>query len=292
MSQTVNALTTTTALGSSQNPSIVGQSVTFTATVTGGSSPTGTVAFSGGGITGCGSQTLNGSGVATCTTTTLSAGSNQTITAVYSGNANNATSTGTVSQTVNTPVVASPTSTTLTSSTNPSTFGQSVSLTATVTPVGGGTPTGTVEFFDGTTLLGTFTLGGSGLSSSALAPNQAGLSTAALSQGTHSITAVYSGDSLDNPSTSSPLTQVVNPQAPTLPATTTTLTPAANPAVVGHLEKLTATVTHDFPGRFDHRNGPVLRGQYLARHRSVGGQSGGGRCRDKGAGHVRPHRLL
>ena len=248
VSQTVNALTTTTALGSSPNPSIVGQSVTFTATVTGGSSPTGTVAFSGGGITGCGSQTLNGSGVATCTTTTLTAGASQTITAVYSGNANNATSTGTVSQTVNTPVVASPTSTTLTSSTSPSTFGQSISLTATVTPVGGGTPTGTVEFFDGTTLLGTFTLGGSGLSSSALAPNQAGLSTAALSQGTHSITAVYSGDSLDNPSTSSPLTQVVNPQAPTLPATTTTLTPAANPAVVGHLEKLTATVTTTSPG--------------------------------------------
>ena len=248
VSQTVNALNTTTALGSSQNPSTVGQSVTFTATVTGGSSPTGTVAFSGGGITGCGSQTLNGSGVATCNTSALAAGSNQTITAVYSGNANNATSTGTVSQTVNTPVVASPTSTTLTSSTNPSTFGQSVSLTATVTPVGGGRPTGTVEFFDGTTLLGTFTLGGSGLSSSALAPNQAGLSTSALSQGTHSITAVYSGDSLNNPSTSSPLTQVVNAQTPTLPATTITLTPAANPSVVGHPEKLTANVTTTSPG--------------------------------------------
>jgi len=71
------------------------------------------------------------------------------------------------------------------------------------------------------TLLGTFALGGSGLSSSALAPNQAELSTSALSQGTHSITAVYSGDSLDNPSTSSPLTQVVNPQAPKLPASST-----------------------------------------------------------------------
>jgi len=248
VSQTVNALTTSTALGSSLNPSTVGQSVTFTATVTGGSSPTGTVAFTGGGITTCASQALNGSGVATCSTTALSAGTNQTITAVYSGNANNATSTGTVSQTVNTPVVASPTSTTLTSSPNPSTFGQSVSLTATVTRVGGGTPTGTVEFFDGTTLLGTFTLGGSGLSSSALAPNQAGLSTSALSQGTHSITAVYSGDSLDNPSTSSPLTQVVNPQAPNLPATTTTLTPAANPSVVDHPEKLTATVTTTSPG--------------------------------------------
>jgi hypothetical protein len=104
-----------------------------------------------------------------------------------------------------------------------------------------------VEFFDGNTLLGTFALGGSGLSTSALAPNQAELSISALSQGTHSITAVYSGDSLDMASTSSPLTQVVNPQAPKLPATTTTLTSATNPLAVRHPGKLTATVTTTSP---------------------------------------------
>ena len=249
VNQTVNPPTTTTTLGSSLNPSTVGQSVLFTATVT-GSSPTGTVDFfdNGSTITGCVGVTLS-SGSATCSTAALPVGSSQAITAAYNGDTNNAASTSnTVNQTVNTPVVVSPTSTTLTSSTNPSTFGQSVSLTATVTPVGGGTPTGNVEFFDGTTLLGTFALGGSGLSTSALAPNQAELSTSAFSQGTHSITAVYSGDSQDKPSTASPLIQVVNPQAPQLPATTTTLTSAANPSVVGHPEKLTATVTTTSPG--------------------------------------------
>ena len=93
--------TTSTALGSSPNPSNVGESVTFTATVT----PTpdgGTVAFSGGGISGCDTQALS-SGVATCTTSALAAGSNQTITAVYSGDTNFDTSTGTVSQTVTPP---------------------------------------------------------------------------------------------------------------------------------------------------------------------------------------------
>ena len=247
VSQTV-LVATTTSVVSSPNPSTVGQSVTFTATVA-GSSPTGTVAFFDGAntITGCGGVTLT-SGSATCSTTALPAGNSQTITAAYAGDGRNTPSSGTTNQTVNPPVVVAPTSTTLTSSTNPSTFGQSVSLTATVTPVGGGTPTGTVEFFDGTTLLGTFALGGSGLSTSALAPNQAEMSTSTLTQGTHSITAKYSGDPRNNPSTSSPLTQVVNAQAPTLPATTTTLTSATNPSVVGHPEKLTATVTPISPG--------------------------------------------
>jgi hypothetical protein len=246
VNQTVSAglTTTTTNVVSSQNPSVVGSPVVYTATVT----PTpngGSVAFSDNGtiITGCGAETLNGSGVAACSPTYTSA-ARHTVVVVYSGDATFAAS---ASPSL-TQVVASPTSTALTSSTNPSTFGQSVSLTATVTPVGGGTPTGSVEFFDGTTLLGSFALGGSGISTSALAPNQAELSTSALGQGSHSITAVYSGDSLDRSSTSSPLTQVVNPQAPKLPATTTTLTSAANPSVVGHPESLTATVTPTAPG--------------------------------------------
>ncbi len=142
----------------------------------------------------------------------------------------------------------SPTSVSLISSANPSTFGQSVSFTATVTPSGGGTPTGNVEFFDGTTLLGTVALAGSGLSTSALAPNQAELTTSTLSQGTHSITAVYNGDTLDAPSASSALAEVVNAATPKLPATTTTLTSATNPLVVGHAGSLTATVTTTSPG--------------------------------------------
>ncbi len=244
-SQTVNTpLTTTSIVASSSNPSTLGGSVTFTATVT----PTpnaGTVAFSDNGSTlsGCGAQPLT-SGVASCAVTYSSAGSHSVV-AVYSGATGFTTST---SPPLNQVVLATPTSVTLTSSANPSTFGQSVSLLATVNTAGGHTPTGNVEFFDGTTLLGTFALGGSGLSTSALAPNQAELSTSALSQGTHSITAVYSGDSLDQPNSSSPLAQVVNAPAPKLPATTTTLSSGANPSVVGHPTTLTATVVTTSPG--------------------------------------------
>ncbi len=136
----MNANASGTALISSLNPSHFGQSVTFTATVT-GASPTGTVNFSGTGITGCGAQALNGSGVATCTTTTIPVGS-ETVTAGYSGDANNAVSSKTVTQTVN----AATSGTVIVSSQNPSSFGESVTFTATVT---GSSPTGTVAFTGG-----------------------------------------------------------------------------------------------------------------------------------------------
>jgi hypothetical protein len=100
---------TTTALGSSPNPSNLAQNVTFTATVTGpvgAGTPTGTVVFKDGGAaiscTNAGGQTLNGSGVATCQTAALTAGPH-TITGDYSGDANFNISSGTLSggQTVN-----------------------------------------------------------------------------------------------------------------------------------------------------------------------------------------------
>jgi hypothetical protein len=87
-----------------------------------------------------------------------------------------------------------PTWTTLTSSANPSLVGQAVTFTATVKVIGGGgTPTGTVTFKDGTATLGTGTLNGSG---------QATFTTSSLALGTHPITAVYGGDGSLAPSTS------------------------------------------------------------------------------------------
>ena len=91
----------------------------------------------------------------------------------------------------------SPTTTSLTSTPNPSAFGQSVAFTATVT---GASPTGTVTFKDGAATLGTGTLNGAG---------QATLSTSSLTVGSHSITAVYGGNATNLTSTSSALTQVV-----------------------------------------------------------------------------------
>jgi VCBS repeat-containing protein len=94
------------------------------------------------------------------------------------------------------------TATTLTSSQNPSVYGQSVTFTATVSvqSSGLGTPTGNVTFKDGLTTLGSQPLNGSG---------QVTFTTSALSVGSHSITAEYAGDGNFNESTSSTLTQTV-----------------------------------------------------------------------------------
>jgi hypothetical protein len=112
----------------------------------------------------------------------------------------NAISSGSAVQVAN--IVAS-TTTALTSSVNPSVFGQSVTFTATVAPVapGAGAATGSVEFFNGGTSLGIGTLS-SGSATSAAITN--------FGVGTHSITAVYSGDSSFATSTSSVVSQVVN----------------------------------------------------------------------------------
>jgi hypothetical protein len=98
----------------------------------------------------------------------------------------------------------SATSTTLASSANPSTFGQPVTFTATVSTNGNGPPSGTVTFDDGPTVLGTGTLSPNGYS------DQATFTTSTLALGTHLITAIYGGNSNFAGSTSSALTQNVN----------------------------------------------------------------------------------
>ena len=100
-------------------------------------------------------------------------------------------------------------STAVTSSQNPSTVGQSVTFTATVSSGAGGgpTPTGTVVFKDGSTTLGQCTLSAGGCS----------LATSALTAGSHSITANYSGDAAYAASVSATLTQTVNAAVPVPP---------------------------------------------------------------------------
>jgi hypothetical protein len=224
---------TTTALSSSANPSQAGQSVTFTATVGAASgTPTGTVTFKDG-TTVLGTGAVSASGVATFTTASLSAGSHS-ITAVYGGDANFAASTSpALTQTVNAPAPAA-TTTALASSANPSVAGQSVTVTATVSaPAGAGVPTGGVTFRDGQSVLGTAALDPSGT---------AQLTTSALSAGSHSITATYSGDANFSASTSAALTQTVNP-APAPGSTTTSLASSLNPSSFGRLVTFTARVT-------------------------------------------------
>lgn len=207
------AAATTTTVTSSANPAVVGQSVTFTATVSvvapGTGTPTGAVTFLDG-ATSLGTGTVNAERQATLTTSALVAGAHG-ITARYAGDTNFATSTSaSLTQTIN----KAATTTALISSVNPSAVGQAVTFTATVnvSAPGAGTPTGTVTFFDGATALGTGTLNAS---------RQAMLTTAALSTGSHSITTQYAGDTNLSGSTSPVLTQVIASSLSTLTVTKT-----------------------------------------------------------------------
>ena len=218
MAQTVNKTNTTITLASSANPSTYGSSVTFTATVT-PTTATGTVTFTDGSAT-LGTATIS-NGSATYSTSTLAGGS-QSIKASYGGDTNDNSSTlTTLTQTVN----KRNTTVTLASSANPSTYGSSVTFTATVTPT---TATGTVTFTDGSTTLGTATISN----------GSATYSTSTLASGSQSIAASYGGDTNDNSSTSSVLTQTVNKKN-----TTVMLASSANPSTYGASVTFTATVT-------------------------------------------------
>jgi hypothetical protein len=204
-SQCPASVGTSTALISSLNPSQFGQSVTFTATVSGGTDPTGSVQFFDG-ATLLGTVALAGS-TATFTTSALAVGTHP-ITAVYGGDVNDPGSTSSqVSQVVNA-AGAGATTTGLVSSLNPSLFGQTVTFTATVS---GTSPTGSVQFREGATVLATVPLSG----------GSAAFTTSALSVGTHPIIAVYSGDADDAASTSPTVNQVVNPIGPPPPSSGT-----------------------------------------------------------------------
>jgi len=228
LSQVVNAAATSTVVASAPNPSVVGESVTITATVSvsapGAGTATGSVEFFDG-ATSLGTATLSG-GAASISTSALALGSHD-LTAVYAGDANFTGSTSAIQAHV---VGQSATSTALASSANPSTYGESVTFTATVSvnPPGSGTATGTVEFFDGATSLGTATLSG----------GSAAISTAALAAGTHSITAQYLGSADLTGSTSAAVAQVVGSAGSSV-----SLAVSANPSVYLDALTLTATVT-------------------------------------------------
>jgi len=231
--QVVSKSSSQVNLVSSLNPSISGQSVIFTASVSSATagvtlSPSGSVMFKDG-STVLGTATIV-LGNVTFTASNLSVGSHS-ITASYSGDASFQSSTSTaLTQIVN--AVKNGSQTTLSSSLNPTTSGQTVIFTATVAASTQGVstiPSGTVTFSDGVTALGT----------SNLAAGQATLTVSTLSVGSHAITATYSGDSAFLTSTSTVLTQVVS-SAKT--ASVTTLASSANPANSRQSITFTATV--------------------------------------------------
>ena len=135
------------------------------------------------------------------------------------------------------PPTPAPTTTALTALPNPATAGQTVTLTATVTSTTAGSITGTVTFLDGSTSIGTGNVSAGGV---------AMLQTSTLSVATHSVTAMYSGDSNFAVSTSPPVTVTIS--APTKAATSTAITASPNPAATGANVTLTATVTSQTAG--------------------------------------------
>jgi large repetitive protein len=240
LTQTVDPASTSTSLGSSVDPSVSGQPLTFTAIVSvvapGAGVPTGTVAFLDDGTTiaGCGTQPVLGAGLATCADTFANAGA-ETITAVYSGDANFNGSTGAgLTQTIN----PGATVTVVTSSVDPSVSGEAVSYTATVSSIApaSGIPTGTAEFLDGATAI-------TGCGAQPVVGGTASCDVVYADAGSHAITVISTGDSNFTGSTSSVLTQTVNPAA-----TSTLLASSVNPSVAGQTVTFTATVNVTAPG--------------------------------------------
>jgi N-acetylneuraminic acid mutarotase len=259
ISQAVTQASTTTSLASGLNTSTPGQPVTFTATVAvaapGSGMPTGDVTFKDGATT-LGTGTLS-AGTATFTTASLAVGAHA-ITATYAGDSNFTAST---SSTLSHAVSRADTMTTVTSSRNPSVFGQSVTFTAAVAGMapGAGTPSGAVTFKNGATTLGAGTLGA----------GTASLTTTGLSAGSHVITAVYDGDVNFTTSTSSALAQVVTPATPVITVTGGTFVANGSP----HPATATATnasTSNPVAGTFTFTyapggaSAPVTPGRYAA----------------------------
>jgi Autotransporter beta-domain/Bacterial Ig-like domain (group 3) len=197
---TVNvAATSSTVLAATPNPSNVGQSAVFTATVSGtGGTPTGTVTFNF--ADGTTSTVPLAGGIATANHAYAASGA-FTVTATYNGDVHFQVSTATLQQTVS----LAATTVNIASSQNPSQAGQAVTFTATASS-GGGTPGGSVTFKDGAAALGTTTLAG----------GVATFTTASLTLGSHAITASYGGSASFAASNSAALIQAVNTPADSL----------------------------------------------------------------------------
>lgn len=191
--------------------------------------PDGTVEFRDG-ATPLGSATIS-NGAAALVANGLSAGVHS-ITAAYSGNSSLA---GSVSSPL-TITVKAPSGSTYTLVipwANPSAVGLPAIVSALVLPVApGGTPTGRVQFYEDTRLLGTATT----------VNGLATISIPGLSVGQHLITARYLGDGAFAPSVSSPAQQTI--YSGLRPASSTTaLAVTPNPSMLGAPVTLTATVT-------------------------------------------------
>jgi hypothetical protein len=238
--ENVNPVASTTSLQTFPSPSIYGQTVRLTATVTiptgnhSGlllTSPPPTVTFTGlpGGpitipalINLAASTPTSTVATATYIATALPTGT-YNITGTYSGSVNTQSSTSAVNHIVQ----PAPTTTTLTASPTTAYQHQAINLSASVAGVLA-TPTGTIRFLDGNNPLFTTTL----------VAGSATFATSQLSPGIHTITAIYSGDAGNQTSTSSAVTVTILSSDFTL-----SFNPSSLSLVAGHHTTLTLTAT-------------------------------------------------
>jgi sugar lactone lactonase YvrE len=192
---TVAQASTSVALVASPNPATQGQPDLLTATVSGPGTLGGSVVFTAGGKTLC-TSSINGSGVATCSFTPSVPGS-LAITAQYQGDQNHTGSQTSLTLTVYDIAIQ------LQLASTQLTYPGATNVTVCVSPATSATATGTVQIYDGTTLLTTLTLGGNGCGYWYISPG--------LSAGTHHLTAVYSGDKNNPAGSSVPVTVTVSP---------------------------------------------------------------------------------
>jgi autotransporter-associated beta strand protein len=234
LTQAVKQAPSSTTLVSSINPAIYSQPVTFTATVAaaspGAGLPTGTITFLVDGLPSAPVPLNNGQ--ASLILSSLTVGGH-TISASYSGDGNFLVSASTILSQQSTPASSA---VTLAAVPSTSVFSQSVSFTATVTPVAPstGVPTGSVIF----------TI--DGVAQPAVALDATGVATLpdnTLSVGSHNISAAYQGDFNFLASNSSTVTEGVSQDTSSV-----TLASSAAPSVSGQSVTITATVAPAAPG--------------------------------------------
>ncbi|MFZ0273461.1 MAG: Ig-like domain repeat protein [Acidobacteriaceae bacterium] len=186
---------TTTSLTANPNPAAQGKPEVLTAAVTGAGQPSGTVVFKSGSTTLC-TSSLNISGVATCTFTPSASGA-LTLSAQYLSDANHLSSSANLTLNVYDTAIS------LQFASTQLTYPGATNITVCVSGATKTTPSGTIQIDDGSRGLTTLSLGGNGCAYWYISPG--------LSAGTHTISAVYSGDKNNPAGSSAPVALTVNP---------------------------------------------------------------------------------
>ncbi len=262
---TISKATPVLNLSYSPNPPVSGGSITLTASL----APVGNAPVPTGGVVFYDNTTvLNAGNLANGTVTvtgTVPSTATHSITATYNGDPNYNPVSSSPSSTGGTA-----TATVLTTSSATPTYGQSVTLSATVSPASGSTvPAGTVTFTDSVS---------GQLGQATLVNGVAALATAALPAGSSTVVASYAGGGAFNPSSSAAVSETVAPE----PVTLTVSVPAN--ATADSTIGVTVTVTGSNTGSVAYPTGTVTvvpsgsgySGSYTAGVTSGGGDSGSG----------------